>query len=263
MPKLDCQKRLNFENVNFEKQYHRNKCISITVLLVLHFSLLNGDNNTKEAFSSVDWNEKELRSSAIEAISPSFLFSTLQCFHYHCTVEVELIANQRITKMHRRKEKKKLYSTLLKNKMQRRKENCWAICCIAAERCLEGVTRWEEMGTRVTVTNIYWAFIQTWAVLPIIRDQKSWKGRFTQSCKIGRIMGKLSKRPRGRSHSVLVWSEWPLGEVFTITQRLLESLGSKKRYDTQWVIRLVCLCLCHFEKLSENIVIVIVRVVKV
>ena len=54
VPKLDCQKRLNFENVNFEKQYHRNKCISITVLLVLHFSLFNGDNNTKEAFSSVD-----------------------------------------------------------------------------------------------------------------------------------------------------------------------------------------------------------------
>ena len=54
VPKLDCQKRLNFENVNFEKQYHRNKCISITVLLVLHFSLLNGDNNTKEAFSRVD-----------------------------------------------------------------------------------------------------------------------------------------------------------------------------------------------------------------
>ena len=54
VPKLDCQKRLNFENVNFEKQYHRNKCISITVLLVLHFSLLNGDNNTKGAFSRVD-----------------------------------------------------------------------------------------------------------------------------------------------------------------------------------------------------------------
>ena len=54
VPKLDCQKRLNFENVNFEKQYHRNKCISITVLLVLHFSLLNGDNNTKEVFSRVD-----------------------------------------------------------------------------------------------------------------------------------------------------------------------------------------------------------------